>query len=301
MTVADGINIAVDMGGTNCRLAAYRSTKDTEPLGTTVFPMTQKTATSYGDFDKDYTRLLLAAGRLTARYGALQALGLSIAGKFSSDRRRLVGAGNLGHWVDEYFVDELTEDLGCEVFADNDAKAGGLAEALYGHGQGRDFLFDILGTGFGGCFVNANVDPIDNERLRIFAGEPGHMMVNPADGPECFCGQIGCLEAYVGGAGIKRRFGKDPKDGTLTDEEWDDILGWLIIGLRTQLCDHADADLVVFSGGIMCNRPELLQNLQARLSETLKVREAPALIISKFGEGAGTLGALALIDYYSEG
>src|SRR3546814_13143897 len=36
-----------------------------------------------------------------------------------------------------------------------------------------------------------------------FAGEPGHMIVNP-NGPPCPCGQRGCWERFASGTGLAR-------------------------------------------------------------------------------------------------
>ena len=63
-------------------------------------------------------------------------------------------------------------------------------------------LFQMsLGTGIGGGFIkNGELFISDNNR----GMEIGHVVIVP-DGPQCQCGNRGCLEAVAGEAGIKRK------------------------------------------------------------------------------------------------
>ncbi len=57
-----------------------------------------------------------------------------------------------------------------------------------------------LGTGIGGGLI------VGDELVRGaagFAGEPGHMVVDP-NGPPCPCGRRGCWERYASGSGLGR-------------------------------------------------------------------------------------------------
>ena len=78
------------------------------------------------------------------------------------------------------------------------------------HGAGRDarglarpvddFLFVKIGTGIGCGIV------VDGEVYRGVsgsAGDIGHIQVDD-EGPVCSCGNVGCLEAYFGGAALAR-------------------------------------------------------------------------------------------------
>ena len=55
-----------------------------------------------------------------------------------------------------------------------------------------------LGTGIGGGIV---VDGRVQVGAAGFAGEIGHMVVDPA-GPACPCGRRGCWERFASGAGL---------------------------------------------------------------------------------------------------
>jgi len=78
---------------------------------------------------------------------------------------------------------------------ENDANVAGIAESKFGAGKKfKDFLFVIWGTGVGGGII------LNNEIYRGptgGAGEIGHICVD-FKGPQCNCGAVGCVEAFVG-------------------------------------------------------------------------------------------------------
>ena len=86
---------------------------------------------------------------------------------------------------------------------ENDANCFALAEALHGAGRGHALVFGvILGTGCGGGIV---IDGKVRTGPQALAGEWGHMVIDPS-GDACFCGARGCVETYLSGSGIERRF-----------------------------------------------------------------------------------------------
>ncbi len=85
----------------------------------------------------------------------------------------------------------------------NDANCFALAEALHGAGRGHDMVFGvILGTGCGGGLV---IDGRVRSGPQALAGEWGHMVLDPA-GDLCYCGARGCVETFISGSGLERRF-----------------------------------------------------------------------------------------------
>jgi glucokinase len=84
---------------------------------------------------------------------------------------------------------------------DNDANAAAYGEYRRGSGRGsKVFMCITLGTGVGGGIV---ADDRVFRGAHNYAGEIGHMTINER-GPHCKCGNRGCLEAYVGTAGLLR-------------------------------------------------------------------------------------------------
>ena len=87
---------------------------------------------------------------------------------------------------------DLRRRIGLPVIVENDANCFALAEATSGAGQGARVVFGvIMGTGVGGGLV---VDGRLWSGPQHIAGEWGHHSIDP-NGPECYCGQRGCVES----------------------------------------------------------------------------------------------------------
>ncbi|RCG25357.1 ROK family transcriptional regulator [Sphaerisporangium album] len=86
----------------------------------------------------------------------------------------------------------LEEHTGFPVTFDNDAAAAAIGERWAGLARATpSFAYLYLGTGIGGGLF------LDNQIYRgrsSNAGEFGHITVAP-DGPDCYCGNRGCVEA----------------------------------------------------------------------------------------------------------
>ena len=102
------------------------------------------------------------------------------------------------------------------IFADNGAKTLATAESWFGAAKGiNEGVIALVGRGVGLGIIS------DGRLLRGpsgSAGEWGHTKIS-IGGPLCNCGQHGCLESYVGGGAIARRWreaGGMPDD----NEEW---------------------------------------------------------------------------------
>lgn len=133
----------------------------------------------------------------------ISAIGIGIPGTVDRRNGTLVQAPNVANTKDFPFIDALLEKIGTAtpVFIENDASCAALGEYRAGAGRGLDSMVMItLGTGFGGGII------LDGELWSGedgFAGELGHMTINPS-GPECACGGRGCVETYVSQVAIKR-------------------------------------------------------------------------------------------------
>src|SRR6478736_5066846 len=97
--------------------------------------------------------------------------------------------------------DALSRELGSPVLLDNDVNVMALGEQHNGVARSADdFLFVKIGTGIGCGIV------VDRHLYRGAdgcAGDIGHIRVEQ-DGPVCACGNVGCLEAFFGGAALAR-------------------------------------------------------------------------------------------------
>ena len=143
------------------------------------------------------------------------------------------------------------------------------------HRQGTNVLVITMGTGIGGgLIINRELYQGSNGT----AGEIGHMKIaDTATGPLCGCGARGCLEAFVGTIGIKRRVleavQKNPtsplaqlvqaekdfkievvskaaqKGCTTALKIWEDTGHYLGIGIANVVLT-LDVDTVVLAGGV---------------------------------------------------
>jgi len=87
----------------------------------------------------------------------------------------------------------LEDALGIPVLVANDANAAVLAEYTYG-GAGDDIILIKIGRGVGSGLL-AGGQPLLGSRFA--AGEIGHVTIATDGGPQCACGKVGCLEAWV--------------------------------------------------------------------------------------------------------
>jgi predicted NBD/HSP70 family sugar kinase len=128
--------------------------------------------------------------------GRVCGVGVSVPGTVDLGTGRVGVAPNLG-WEDVALGAMLEEALpaGVPVVAGNDADLAVLAEHQRGNARDCDdvvFLMGRIGVGAGIIIGGLPVRGRDGH-----AGEIGHNVLDPT-GPECHCGQRGCIETFLG-------------------------------------------------------------------------------------------------------
>jgi predicted NBD/HSP70 family sugar kinase len=135
-------------------------------------------------------------------------IGIGIPGAVDNGTGRVSHAVNLG--LDGLDLGaELSRRLGRTVRIDNDVNAAALgAFHLLDKSSSHSMAYLNLGTGLAaGLVLGGQLW----RGSRGTAGEIGHIPVDPA-GPECPCGQRGCLEMVASGSAIARQWPTgDPK------------------------------------------------------------------------------------------
>jgi glucokinase len=224
----------------------------------------------------------------------------------------------LGEWIGER--------LGLPAFVDNDANAGGLAEALFGAGRGADagsgagsLLYVNVGTGIGGAVI---LGGRVHHGAHSNAGEIGHVVVTPEQGPRCTCGKRGCVEAWASGDALgaaARAALADPALPTaLRALPPDEVTGRAVSEAAAQgdalaqevlrragrylgvalaaACNVLDPELVVLGGGVSEGNPLYLEAAQAALRAygTPPVAAETRLVPAALGYEAGVIGAAAV-------
>ncbi|NHZ84709.1 MAG: ROK family protein, partial [Planctomycetia bacterium] len=101
------------------------------------------------------------------------------------------------------FKEDIELEIGCKINMDNDANCFAIAETKLGAAKKFNIVFGvIIGTGVGGGIViNGKVH---HGRMSI-AGEWGHNTLYP-DGNQCYCGRKGCVETYISGPSLEKRW-----------------------------------------------------------------------------------------------
>jgi len=214
---------------------------------------------------------------------------------------------------------ELEARLGIPVRVDNDATCAAWAERAMGAATGLDDVVLItLGTGIGGGVITAG-------RLTRgangFAGEVGHMVVDPT-GPPCPCGQRGCWERYASGSGLARLAREAAEAGGATavlamaggdpaaihgehvtaaalagDPDAQGLvaaLGWWVgLGLAN-LANVLDPEAFVVGGGLVAMGDLLLEPVRVAFASLLQgraFRPAIPVVPAALGPRAGAIGA----------
>lgn len=181
--------IAVDLGGTNVRVALVDETGNVEQF--------QK------DRVADRSPEAIAAqvtGLIGKLQGASPELGIhmTVPASVFTTTGLVDVAPNLG-WRSVEFGKILEKASGIKVRLYNDLNAITYGEAMKGGGHGeKDVACVFIGTGVGmGNVVAGELF----EGADGLAPELGHIKYESArTGRECGCGQRGCIEAYLGGA-----------------------------------------------------------------------------------------------------
>lgn len=253
----------------------------------------------------------------------VEAIGVGTPGCIDSSRGVVVSpVHNIPGWQGMEIGRRMREATGRPSFADNDVNVIALGEALFGAAKGaRCAVCVAIGTGIGGGIV------IGGRIFRgatYFAGEIGHMSVNPM-GLRCGCGAQGCIETYASGPAIERTAEEGIARGVETIipqvaselgepditarsvfeaarrgdafaleviHEAARMLGAIIGGVINLL----NPDKVVLAGGVSRDGEILLPMVrrEARRWALPPSFEACEIVLSKLGRDAGIIGAAVM-------
>lgn len=292
--------IALDVGGTGMKAALVGAD------GTLLHEARRATGRERGP-DAVVESVLAFAADLRA-YGeehlgeSALAAGVAVPGIVDAENGIAVNAVNLG-WRDVPMRRLLGERLGgVPVALGHDVRTGGLAEGRIGAGKGADrFLFVPLGTGIAGAIGIAGTIEAG---AHGYAGEIGHIVIRP-DGPDCPCGQRGCLETLASAAAVSRAWAAASGDAKADAadcakavesgdpkavEVWRDAVDALAAGLVTALT-LLDPRTLIIGGGLAEAGETLFTPLRAAVEERVTFQKLPHIVPAALGDTAGCLGA----------
>jgi fructokinase len=163
---------------------------------------------------------------------------------------------------------DLENKLEKTISIENDANCFTMAESKMGAGIGFDLVFGvIMGTGVGGGIVINN--SLHSGKNNI-AGEWGHHTLH-RNGNPCYCGKSGCVETYISGPSLEKR--------------WNHLTG------LTQSMPEIINNFDIYVGKKW--KDEFLENLGYGLANVIDILDPDAIILG---------GGLSNIDFlYTEG
>ena len=311
------VGIGVDIGGTNVRAAIVDET------GSVLDEVRLSTLANQGvDIVLEQIQDAIFQVYDKAQSSAIRISGIGIGcpGLVDPQRGIVRVPPNFPGWDEVLLGETIQHAFGLRTIVVNDVNAMALGELHYGAGQGfRDLICLTLGTGVGGAFL---VGGKLHTGFMGTAGEIGHITVEP-DGPQCNCGNRGCLERLIGSQAIVQRTVSKLKDtnnrsslsgldsSTLTPKIISDAgqrgdvmakevlrevgtyLGIVLAGLVNFLNPQA-----ILIGGGVANAGDLIFE---PVKKTIQRRayslpaEAVQILPAQLGDEAGVIGAATLV------
>ena len=272
--------------------------------------------------DDSLDALIEVLVELSERVGHQGTVGVGVPGLVNRNGV-LRAAPNLDGVADFEIGRRLARRLdGCTVVVDNDATCATAAEWRLGAGTGLDEMVLVtLGTGIGGGVV---ANGALHHGVNGFAGEFGHMVVDPS-GPPCPCGRRGCWERYASGSGLAMlardaaagnrlravvlhaggdaqavrgehvqaaaRHGDPEALAVIEQFAW-----WVALGL-SNLTNAYDPAMFVIGGGLASGADLYLEPITRCFSTLLyqpELRQMPSIEFAHLGPLAGAVGAALL-------
>ena len=190
--------IGVDLGGTNLKAAVV----DTRSGELTAFQKIPTFAQHGHDAVMVRMAELVESVIEASDYSKaeISGIGIGVPGVVDLEKGLVLFLPNLpGTWPDVPLKKMIEGQVGLPTFLLNDVRSMTLGEWTFGAGRGVDTIACFaIGTGIGGGVVV-------NGQLHLgiggTAGELGHQVID-INGPQCGCGNRGCLETFASGAAI---------------------------------------------------------------------------------------------------
>ncbi|HSA76526.1 MAG TPA: ROK family protein [Nitrosarchaeum sp.] len=217
-----------------------------------------------------------------------------------SKKTGLIKNSNTQCLIGKSLKEDLEKKLNQNISMENDANCFAMAEATLGVAKGFDVVFGIImGTGVGGgIIINGK---IHQGRTNI-AGEWGHHTLHQ-NGNNCYCGKKGCVETYISGPALEKRWkeltGKSQNMPEIlqnihNSKQWkDEFLENFGFGLANVI-DILDPDVIVLGGGLSNidflyteGKDSVYQKVFSDLVDT-------PILQNKLGDSAGVFGAALL-------
>lgn len=214
----------------------------------------------------------------------------------------LIKNSNTQCLIGKSLKEDLEAKLDQKISMENDANCFAIAEATMGIAKEFGIVFGvIIGTGVGGGIVING--KLHHGRTNI-AGEWGHHTLY-RNGNECYCGKQGCVETYISGPSLEKRWqeitGKPQHMidivknlNDLKTKQWKhEFLEDFGFGLANVI-DILDPDVIVLGGGLSNIDFLYTEGKNSVYDKVFSDSVDTPILKNKLGDSAGVFGAALL-------
>jgi fructokinase len=200
--------------------------------------------------------------------------------------------------------EDLEKALGQKISMENDANCFAMAESMIGVAKEFGVVFGvIMGTGVGGGIV---IDKKIHHGRTNIAGEWGHHTLHQ-NGNDCYCGKLGCVETYISGPSLEKRWkeltGKSQSIPEIIQnlespnaKKWkNEFLENFGFGLANVI-DILDPDAIVLGGGLSNIDFLYTEGKDSVYEKVFSDLVDTPILKNKLGDSAGVFGAALLQD-----
>lgn len=234
-------------------------------------------------------------------------VGIGSPGFIDSDQGKVLKiGGNIKGWANTDVKREILLRIPkLPLFIENDANVAALCEGWIGAAKNfKNFLMLTLGTGVGGAIFTEETKILHGHRYQ--GAELGHMIMYPK-GRACGCGQRGCVEQYISGSAVERRYKelsgqgkkgkdifKDSKEDKWAGQTVDEFAEHLSISL-VSLKNIFDPEAIIIGGGVINSKKYWWDLVLDYYKQHSNDPEGMEILPASYLNDAGMIGAGRLV------
>ena len=227
-------------------------------------------------------------------------LGICTPGAISK-KTGLIKNSNTQSLIGKALREDLEKLLEKKIYMENDANCFTQAESTLGAAKEYGLVFGvIMGTGVGGGIV---IDKKLHSGRTNIAGEWGHHTLHQ-NGNVCYCGKYGCVETYISGPALEKRWleltglSQTVPEILLSNnskfEEWKtEFLENFGFGLANVI-DILDPDAIVIGGGLSNIDFLYSEGKNSVYDKVFSDLVDTPILKNQLGDSAGVFGAALL-------
>lgn len=311
-------SLGIDIGNTESRIILMR---DLHILDKMILPLSTRDGYNQviGELENK-ARSMIKQRKL--KLGDLSGIGIGFGGPVDAKRAVSLCSHHAPGWEEAPLKTAFEARFNVPVLLENDANLGAWGEYVYGYRNTyKNILYMTIGTGVGGGLI------IEGRLYRGqngLSGEIGHINVVP-DGPECTCGNRGCLEALISGPSIAKKVRGEimgnprletkirdfmDRDSEISSETvyyaarendpfaidiWREVGRYLALGLCTVI-HLLDPEAIILGGGVTKAKDFFISETKRIINEDKLIRRFsnPRIYFSQLGDFSVAYGAANL-------